>query len=199
VEQENQWFRFSWLQPLQDHCNLLILQNASTTALRYSAGKYIDCVGVSIAHCINCANLATAQSQKRRKEVVTRRGSVREADRATVSIHHGNYRRLIGVIYRLLLPLFNYIVEKKYCSLTPFLDWQLIAGSDHNCWISVAGSYPALMLSFSAFVVRSERRLGCLRFVGSEKFSGFTTALYHSNHRNVRFYRNCSSFKPYRL
>jgi putative ABC transport system permease protein len=157
VEKENQWFRF-WLQPLTDiHLYSTHITNASTTRIGDIQQVNILialALGILLIACINYMNLATAQSQKRRKEV-----GISKAVGASQGSLIGRFyveafiivttAILIGVVLLFVgLPLFNYIAEKNI-SFNAIFDWQLIAGIAIIIvgLAFVAGSYPALMLS----------------------------------------------------
>jgi putative ABC transport system permease protein len=102
-------------------------------------------------------NLATAQSQKRRKEV-----GISKAVGASQGSLIGRFyveafimvttAILIGLVLLFVgLPLFNHIAEKNI-TFDAIFDWQLIAGIAIIIvgLAFIAGSYPALMLSSSS-------------------------------------------------
>jgi putative ABC transport system permease protein len=157
VEKENQWFRF-WLQPLTDiHLYSTHIVYASTTRLGDIQQVNILvalALGILLIACINYMNLATAQSQKRRKEV-----GISKAVGASQGSLIGRFyveaflmvfaAVLIGVAFLFLgMPVLNFIAEKNI-SFNALFDWQLAAGITTAVigLAFIAGSYPALLLS----------------------------------------------------
>jgi putative ABC transport system permease protein len=157
VEKDNQWFRF-WLQPLTDvHLHSTHISNASTT--RVGDQQQVNilialALGILLIACINYMNLATAQSQKRRKEV-----GINKVVGATQSTLIARFyveaflmvvaAVLVGFALLLVfLPLFNSIADKEI-SLGALFTAPVLTGIGAAILVLslVAGSYPALMLS----------------------------------------------------
>ena len=157
VEKENQWFRF-WLQPLTDvHLHSASISNSSTTRIGDIQQVNILialALGILLIACINYMNLATAQSQKRRKEVGINK--VVGATQSTL-ITRFYVEAFIMVIAAVLvgfavlfglLPVFNSIAEKEITFSNLFSVPVLASiGAAIVVLSFVAGSYPALMLS----------------------------------------------------
>lgn len=157
VEKENQWFRF-WLQPLADvHLHSTHISSSSTT--RVGDIQQVNilitlALGILLIACINYMNLATAQSQKRRKEV-----GINKVVGATQGTLVARFYveafimvvAAVGVGFALLfglLPLFNSIAEKSITFDSLFSVPMLVSIGGAVLVLSlVAGSYPALMLS----------------------------------------------------
>ncbi len=157
VEKENQWFRF-WLQPLAAiHLHSTHISNASTT--RIGDAQQVNilialALGILFIACINYMNLATAQSQKRRKEVGINK--VVGATQGTLVTRFYveafiMVAAAVGVGFALLfglLPLFNSMAEKKILFSNLFSAPLLASVGAAIVVLSlVAGSYPALLLS----------------------------------------------------
>ncbi len=157
VEKDNQWFRF-WLQPLADvHLHSTNISSSSTTRIGDMQQVNILiflALGILLIACINYMNLATAQSQKRRKEVginkvvgatqgtLVMRFYVEAFIMVTAAVLVG-FALLFG-----LLPLFNSIAEKEITFGTLFSVPVLASIGTAIVVLSLmAGSYPALMLS----------------------------------------------------
>ncbi|TDB65917.1 ABC transporter permease [Arundinibacter roseus] len=161
VEKDIQWFRF-WLQPLtQVHLYSTHITNSSTTRVGdIQQVKILSALalGILLIACINYMNLATAQSQKRRKEVgmnkvlgasqffLIRRFYVEAFLMVTAAIG-------LGILLLLaFLPIFNSLADKNI-TFEALLTMPVLAGiALATVTLSlIAGSYPALMLSsFSA-------------------------------------------------
>ena len=157
IEKENQWFTF-WLQPLADiHLYSTHITNTSTTKI--GDIKQVNilialALGILLIACINYMNLATAQSQKRKKEV----GISKVMGASKVSLIKRFYTEafimialavVFGfIILVLCLPLFNHVAGQKI-NPSAMLDTQLISGVLLvTVFLSIiAGSYPALLLS----------------------------------------------------
>ena len=157
VEKDDQWFRF-WLQPLADvHLYSTNISNSSTTRIGDIQQVNILialALGILLIACINYMNLATAQSQKRRKEVginkvvgatqgtLVARFYVEAFIMVTAAVLVG-FALLFG-----LLPLFNSIAEKEIV-FGSLLSAPVLASIGVAIVVLslVAGSYPALMLS----------------------------------------------------
>ncbi len=157
VDKDNQWFRF-WLQPLADvHLYSTQISNSSTT--RIGDVQQVNilialALGILLIACINYMNLATAQSQKRRKEVginkvvgatqgtLVARFYIEAFIMVTAAV-------LVGFVVLFgLLPLFNSIAEKEIAFGSLFSVPVLASiGAAIVILSLVAGSYPALMLS----------------------------------------------------
>ncbi len=157
VEKDNQWFRF-WLQPLTDvHLYSTNISNSSTT--RVGDVQQVNilialALGILLIACINYMNLATAQSQKRRKEVginkvvgatqgsLVARFYVEAFIMVAAAVLVG-FAVLFG-----LLPVFNSIADKEI-AFSALFSFPVLAsiGAAILVLSLVAGSYPALMLS----------------------------------------------------
>ena len=157
VEKDDQWFRF-WLQPLADvHLHSTSISKSSTT--RTGDIQQVNilialALGILLIACINYMNLATAQSQKRRKEVGINKvvGATQgtlvarfyiEAFIMVVAAVLVGFAVLFG-----LLPVFNSIADKEI-AFGALLSVPVLTsiGAAIVVLSLVAGSYPALMLS----------------------------------------------------
>lgn len=157
VAKDRQWFRF-WLQPLSDvHLYSTHISSSSTT--RTGDFQQVNilialAIGILLIACINYMNLATAQSQKRQKEVglnkvmgasqfhLVKRFYVEALIMVTAAIGFGL------VLFMAFLPLFNTIADKDI-TYQAMLN-ATVLGSIGLTIVGlslVAGSYPALMLS----------------------------------------------------
>ncbi|WP_341227740.1 ABC transporter permease [uncultured Arcticibacterium sp.] len=157
ISKENQWFTF-WLQPLSD-IHLYSTQIAYTSSTRTGDKKQVNilialALGILIIACINYMNLATAQSQKRKKEV----GVSKAMGASQTSLIKRFYTEALimvalAVFFGLILlvvglPFLNSIAGQSI-SLSALIDAELIMGIILTTILLaiIAGSYPALLLS----------------------------------------------------
>ena len=157
VEEEDQWFRF-WLQPFSE----THLYSADISSLSSDNQGDIAQVrilmalafGILLIACINYMNLATAQSQKRTKEVGI--SKVVGASKSTLVLRFYVEAALmvctataLGIFFlATMMPLFNSMAEKSI-GIPDVFEWDLLAGMGGIMLLLtlIAGSYPALALS----------------------------------------------------
>lgn len=157
IEKKYQWFTF-WLQPLAAiHLYSTNISNTNTT--RIGDIKQVNilialALGILLIACINYMNLATAQSQKRKKEVGiskalgASKGSLvkRFYTEAFIMVSLAVFLGFLLLTFG--LPIFNSLADQQI-KLEALLDSQLIIGIAIIAVLLaiVAGSYPALLLS----------------------------------------------------
>ncbi|SOE22059.1 putative ABC transport system permease protein [Spirosomataceae bacterium TFI 002] len=157
IPEPERWFTF-WVQPLSEvHLYSTNITNASTT--RIGDIKQINilialAIAILIIACINYMNLATAQSQKSKKEVgiskvmgasqgsLIKRFYVQAFIMVSLAMISGLILFMVG------LPLFNYVAENSMTFSEALSSEILTAIVGITIVLTIlAGSYPALMIS----------------------------------------------------